>query len=213
MTEYLDSLIERYPCLKETKESISDAYSLLCQSIASNGKLLVCGNGGSSADADHIVGELMKAFCAKRPIPQALRQRLLSIDTDWGGILAEGLEGTIPAINLAQHTALTTAYANDRTPALAFAQQVLGYGQNGDVLLGISTSGNSQNVVFASIVAQAKGMKVISLTGGKPATLDRFSDISIKVPETETYKIQELHLPIYHCLCLMLEATFWPDLK
>ncbi len=213
MNEQLDLLIERYPVLEVSKETILGAYELLYGSVASGGKILVCGNGGSSADADHIVGELMKSFCAERPIPPALGQRLRSIDAELGSLLETGLEGTIPAINLTQHTALTTAYANDRAPALAFAQQVLGYGQENDSLIGISTSGNSENVVLASVVAKAKGMKVVSMTGWEPAKVDQFSDVVIKVPETETFKIQELHLPIYHCLCLMLEAAFWPTPK
>ncbi|MFA6689740.1 MAG: D-sedoheptulose-7-phosphate isomerase [Sphaerochaetaceae bacterium] len=211
MNEYIENLILRFPMLESIEPEISKAYGILLASVSAGGKILVCGNGGSSADADHIVGELMKSFCRKRPIDDALQHRLIAIDAKRGGILAQGLEGTIPAINLTQHTALTTAYSNDRYPALAFSQQLLGYGNPGDTLIALSTSGNSENVILACITAKAKGLRVVALTGASPALLDQYCDVVIKVPETETYKIQELHLPVYHCLCLALEVAFWKN--
>ena len=158
------------------------------------GKLLVAGNGGSAADAEHIVGELMKGFKMPRKPESAF---------------AEKLQGALPAIALDGHPALSTAYMNDCEPLLCFAQQVNGYGKTGDVFLGISTSGNSKNVLFAATTAHAKGLKVIGLTGAKDSKLKDMSDVCIKAPQTETYMIQELHLPIYHYLCLMLEDKFY----
>jgi len=205
----LENLIERYPFLARVKERIWSAYEILLESVENGGKILVCGNGGSSADSDHIVGELMKSFCSKRPLHPDLQEKLRNIEPGLGGKLACNLEETIPAINLTQHIALSTAYSNDKEPALGFAQQIIGYGDNGDTLIAISTSGNSLNVVMAAITAKAKGLKTIALTGANESKLMKYSDICINVPETETYKIQELHLPVYHALCLMLETSFW----
>ncbi len=209
----LDILIERRPELEVLRNNILDAYELLLETVSQNGKILICGNGGSCADSDHIVGELMKSFCAYRPIEEDLCKRLISIDSIDGDRIANGLEGAIPAINLTQHTALSTAYGNDSSAPMVFAQQVYGYGEEGDALIAISTSGNSQNVALAAITAKAKGMKVISLTGNDNSRLTTLSDVCLNVPETETYRIQELHLPIYHTLCLMLETSFWPTNK
>lgn len=209
----LNILINRYPRLEPFYSSIFASYEIIIDALQKGCKILTCGNGGSASDSDHIVGELMKSFCSKRPIEETLKAKLIKIDPTLGKKLGDNLEGAIPAINLTQHTALSSAYSNDNNPSLVFAQQVLGYGNEGDILIGISTSGNSENVILAAIVAKAKGLKVISLSGEKKAKLDEFSDISIKVPETETYKIQELHLPIYHTLCLMLEVTFWSEKK
>jgi D-sedoheptulose 7-phosphate isomerase len=174
----------------------------------SGGKLLVAGNGGIAADAEHIVGELMKRFRIGRKINSEFVNKLLAVDYTKGSKLAHDLEQPLPAIALTQHCALATAISNDLNGEEIFAQQLLGYGNKGDVFLGISTSGNSQNVIYAAIVAKAMDMKVIGLTGigGQLAEL---ADISIQVPLTETYLIQELHLPIYHCLCMMLEERFF----
>lgn len=210
-TQKLENLINRYPTILPMKDVINEAYEIILNSIINGRKILVCGNGGSAADSDHIVGELMKSFCAKRPIDEKLKETLISSSPPYGKKLADNLEGAIPAINLTQHTALSTAYSNDKNPALIFAQQVLGYGNKGDVLIAISTSGNSENVVLAAIVAKAKGMKIVSLTGEGKAKLDDLSDSAIKVPAKETFMIQEYHLPIYHTLCLMLESSLWPD--
>lgn len=207
----LKLLIERYPKLSVCKDDIAVAYELMKSSYESGGKLLVAGNGGSAADAEHIVGELMKGFKKPRKLPQEYAERLISVNSELGKVLADNLQGALPAIALDGHPGLTTAYMNDCEPLLCFAQQVNGYGNEGDVFLGISTSGNSKNVLYAAITAKAKGMKVVGLTGQKESKLSAIADVCIKVPETETYMIQELHLPVYHCLCLMLEENFFEE--
>lgn len=191
------------------KDCIVEAYQILEESYTNDGKLLVAGNGGSAADAEHIVGELMKGFVNPRKLEAEYSDALITVNKELGRVLSENLQGALPAIALDGHLALTTAYLNDCEPLLCFAQQVNGYGRKSDVFLGISTSGNSRNILYAATVAKAKGMKVIGLTGEKDSKLSEISDTCIQVPETETYKIQELHLPVYHCLCLMLEDTFF----
>lgn len=205
----LDNLILRYPALDACRESIQKTYEILVGCYNADGKLLVAGNGGSAADAEHIVGEMMKRGFTRKDISPAYKEALLAADPELGATLAAGLEGSLMAIALDGHISLTTAYMNDCEPLLCFAQQVSGYGRPGDVLLAISTSGNSKNVLYAAVAAKARGMKVIGLTGAKACKLDAYADVCIKVPETETYKIQELHLPVYHCLCLMLEQHFF----
>ena len=209
VNKHLDLLIERYPILESVKCDIAMMYSVIADCYRNGGKLLIAGNGGSAADAEHIVGELMKSFALKRKIENNFAERLISIDPQLGSVLAEHLQGALPAIALDGHISLSTAYMNDCEPLLCFAQQVNGYGKEGDVFLGISTSGNSQNVIYAAIVARAKGMKVIGLTGKTESKLSAFADVCIKAPEKETYKAQELHLPIYHSLCLMIEEEFF----
>ena len=203
------TLTERHPALKCCEESIVKAYLLMEQSYLSQHKLLVAGNGGSAADSEHIVGELMKGFKLPRPIDKTIANNCQTIDPELGKIIATHLQGALPAIALTGHPGLSTAYMNDCVPELVFAQQMLGFGQYGDSFLAISTSGNSKNIIYAAIVAKAKGVKVIGLTGSKESKLSALADICIQVPETETYKIQELHLPVYHCLCLMLEDRFF----
>ena len=205
----LNDLLSRYPLLKVCEERIEKSFLLLKQSYTDGGKLLICGNGGSAADAEHIVGELMKGFKSPRHLDEVSQSRLKNVDNGLGDLLAKNLQGALPAIALDGHPALSTAYMNDCEPLMCFAQQANGYGCKGDVLLGISTSGNSKNVVYAAVTAKAKGMKVIGLTGAKDSKLSDMADVCIRVPETETYKIQELHLPVYHCLCLMLEEEFF----
>lgn len=205
----LNDLVSRHPLLIVCKKDIAKAFALLSESYHNHGKLLICGNGGSASDAEHIVGELMKGFKNPRLLDEESQQKLKDVDKERGSLLAENLQGALPAIALDGHPALTTAYINDCEPLMCFAQQVNGYGREGDVLLGISTSGNSQNVIYAAVTAKAIGMKVIGLTGAKEGKLSELADVCIRVPETETYKIQELHLPIYHCLCLMLEEEFF----
>ena len=207
--QYIDLLILRYPQLIVAKDCIVEAYQILEESYTNDGKLLVAGNGGSAADAEHIVGELMKGFVNPRRLEAEYSDALITVNKELGRVLSENLQGALPAIALDGHLALTTAYLNDCEPLLCFAQQVNGYGRKSDVFLGISTSGNSRNILYAATVAKAKGMKVIGLTGEKDSKLSEISDTCIQVPETETYKIQELHLPVYHCLCLMLEDTFF----
>lgn len=209
LMRHIDLLVERYPSLESAKNDIVAAYLLLEESYENGGKLLVAGNGGSAADAEHIVGELMKGFKLSRKPETDFAKRLVAENQELGSVLAENLQGALPAIALDGHPALSTAYMNDCEPLLCFAQQVNGYGKSGDVFLGISTSGNSKNVLYAATTAHAKGMKVIGLTGAKDSKLKDMSDVCIKAPQTETYMIQELHLPIYHCLCLMLENRFF----
>lgn len=205
----LDDLIERYPVLEEQKENIWQAFKVLEDSFKEGKKLLVAGNGGSAADAEHIVGELMKGFVKKRPLDEEMLMLLNSVDEKEGRLIGEKLQGALPAIALVDHVALSTAFLNDVDPLLSFAQQINGYGNTGDVFLGISTSGNSKNILSACTVAKAKGMKVIGLTGGTGGKLTEKADVTIVVNEKETYKIQELHLPVYHALCLMLEEAFF----
>lgn len=209
MEEQLQILIERYPKLSVCKEDIKKAYELLETAYQNGKKLLVCGNGGSASDSEHIVGELMKEFKLKRKVYGKQAVALKEIDPELGQVLADNLQGALPAISLTGHSSLQTAFMNDVVPELVFAQQVNGYGNVGDVFLGISTSGNSKNVLYAAVNAKAKGLKVIGLTGSKENKLMKYADVCVRVPETETYKIQELHLPVYHCLCLMLEQKFF----
>ena len=207
--KHLDELISRYPCLASCKADIEAAYCLMEKAYVNDKKLLIAGNGGSAADAEHIAGELMKRFKIIRPCPTEFAEKLKSIDPERGENLAKNLERSLMAIPLVAHEALTTAYINDVDALGVFAQQLYGFGREGDVFLGISTSGNSKNVMSATVVARALGIKVIGLTGETGGELAKVSDVCIRVPETETYKIQELHLPVYHCICLMLEDRFF----
>lgn len=207
--KHVDVLIERYAELESQRENIIEAYHILEESYSNGGKLLIAGNGGSAADAEHIVGELMKGFENPRKLKEAEVEKLKHVNGELGEVLGAHLQGGLPAIALDGHFALSTAYMNDCEPLLCFAQQVNGYGREGDVFLGISTSGKSKNVLFAAVTARAKGMKVIGLTGETDSKLKEISDVCIQVPQTETYMVQELHLPVYHCLCLMLEERFF----
>lgn len=209
LVKYGDSLIERYPLLEDCRNDIIASYDILENSYANKHKLLVCGNGGSASDSEHIVGELMKEFKLKRKVNAKQADAMKIIDPELGETLAQHLQGSLPAITLTAHSSLTTAFMNDSEPVLVFAQQVNGYGEKEDVFLGISTSGKSMNVIHAAVTAKSKGLKVIGLTGHKESKLSKLADVCIRVPETETYKIQELHLPIYHCLCMMLEDYFF----
>lgn len=209
--KHINILCKRYPELKNAENDIAAAYQILEKSYKNGGKLLVAGNGGSAADAEHIVGELMKGFKLPRKSQTDFAEKLIRENAELGVVLAENLQGALPAIALDGHPALSTAYMNDCEPLLCFAQQVNGYGKIGDVFLGISTSGNSKNVLYAATTAHAKGMKVIGLTGANSSKLEQMSDVCIKVPQTETYMIQEFHLPVYHCLCLMLEDEFFGE--
>ena len=205
----IDILIERYPQIDKCKKEIEKAYLILKESYANGNKLLIAGNGGSAADSEHIVGELMKGFENPRKLSPEYKEKLMSVNDELGKVLGDNLQMALPAIALDGHVALTTAYMNDCEPLLCFAQQINGYGKEGDVFLGISTSGNSKNVLYAAVVAKAKGMKVVALTGAKESKLSQIADVTIKAPETRTYMVQEYHIPIYHCLCLMLENYFF----
>ncbi|WP_442855595.1 D-sedoheptulose-7-phosphate isomerase [Clostridium sp. Marseille-P2415] len=207
--KYLEELMERYPVLERVKPQIREAYEILAACYESGGKLLIAGNGGSCADAEHIVGELMKGFVKRRAVSADFAKRLMEADPERGKELAEKLQGGLPAIALTGHPGLSTAYLNDVDGEMIYAQQTYGYGRKGDVFLGISTSGNSKNIMYALTAAKAIGMKTIGLTGKDGGLLKRAADVAIVVPETETFKIQELHLPVYHALCLMLEERFF----
>lgn len=211
----IDTLITRYPALAPCAADIRDAAQALITSYRAGGKLLVCGNGGSAADAEHIVGELMKGFLLPRHLGEDLMEKLHeacdATDPKTVDYLMQNLQGALPAIALPSQLAISTAFANDQAPDLTFAQQVLGLGRPADVLLGITTSGNSKNVLYALRVARALGMKTIALTGasGGKCTADGCADITIQAPADETYKIQEYHLPIYHALCIAVEEEFF----
>jgi len=209
--QFEHDLYLRYPQLSACQPEIHKAYLILETCFRSGHKLLTCGNGGSAADSDHIVGELMKGFLKRRPITGALRDNLALMYGSGGSEIADGLQGALPAISLVQHAALITAFANDVAPDMIFAQQTAGYGRAGDVLIAISTSGNSRNVVRAVQVASAIGMSTIGLTGAKGSKLSVLCDAAVCVPEQETFKVQELHLPVYHALCCMLEEEFFTD--
>lgn len=192
-------LYERYPQLKECQADIEKAITMILDTYCRGGKVLVCGNGGSAADSEHIVGELMKGFKSKRTvsdfrIPEALRC---------------GLQGALPAISLPSQCGILSAFVNDVDPEMMYAQLVYGYGKEGDLLIGLSTSGNSKNVVKAVEVAKCLGVKTLSMTGSRESKLSKLSDVTIQVPETETYKIQELHLPVYHHLCAEVEKAMF----
>ncbi|MCB6611497.1 SIS domain-containing protein [[Clostridium] symbiosum] len=206
---YLTELTERYPVLKQVEGDIKALYEIVRESYENGGKLLIAGNGGSCADSEHIVGELMKGFVKKRSVPEEMAQRLKAVDPERGEKLAGSLQQGLAAIALTGHTALSTAFLNDVDGEVIYAQQVYGYGKPGDVLLGITTSGNSENIIYAAVAAKAKGMKVVGLTGRDGGKLKGICDAAVVVPETETFKIQELHLPVYHALCLMLEEHFF----
>lgn len=205
----LNRLFERHPLLYTFKKAIGEAAEMIINCYSNGGKLLVCGNGGSCSDSDHIVGELMKSFESKRPIEKAIEEKLTEVSGERGKYLSQKLESGLPAISLTSQTALITAICNDIDANLIFAQQVIGYGKAKDVLIGLSTSGNSQNVVDACITAKAMDMKVIGLTGMTGGKMKQYCDILLNVPEKRTTYVQELHLPVFHALCLLIENHFY----
>jgi len=205
----LTELLERYPQLIPVKENIGRAADCLINSYRNGGKVLVCGNGGSSSDSDHIVGELMKGFEQKRNLVEKVKKELFHKGGERGKYLAEKLQQGLPAISLSAHSGLISAIANDTDADLIFAQQVIGYGNEGDILLALSTSGNSQNILDAIITAKAKGLTVIGLTGETGGKMSSLCDVLINVPGKSTAQVQELHLPVYHVLCQILETTFF----
>lgn len=209
MKTYLGILFENYPELIKSEKSIKDAINLLIRSYESENKLLIAGNGGSASDAEHIVGELMKSFVLERPLDQTTQSKILEIDHAIGQKLNSSLQSALPAIALTGHSSLTTAFNNDVDSVYSFAQQVLGYGKENDVFLGLSTSGTAENIYAAAVIAKAIGMKVIILTGKKESRLSHLADINIHAPSEETYRVQEFHLPIYHAICLELEEHFY----
>ena len=207
--DYLELLIKRYPALSPVRDSILAAYETMKECYENGGTLLVAGNGGSCADSEHIVGELMKGFVKRRPVSNEFAAALQEADEKRGEELASCLQGGLPAIALTGHAGLATAFLNDVNGEMIYAQQLYGYGKKGDVFIGISTSGNAENVMYAVAVAKASGIKTIGLTGKNGGKMAGACDCSIVVPSDETFKIQELHLPIYHTLCLMLEEHFY----
>jgi D-sedoheptulose 7-phosphate isomerase len=206
---FLEELIQRYPQLEDISYKINEAAERLIRCYQNGNKVLICGNGGSSSDSDHIAGELLKGFEERRPLNDYMKNKLLSVSVKRGQYLAEKLQTGLPAISLSAHSGLVTAVANDTDAHLIYAQQVVGFGNPGDVLLGISTSGNAQNVLDAAITARAVGMSVIGLSGETGGKLKSLCDILINVPEKRTSFVQELHLPVYHTLCMMIENHFF----
>jgi len=206
-----DTLFSNYPQLDDCQGDIISAFELIKECYLSNGLIMTCGNGGSASDAGHIVGELMKGFKLKRPLTAEQEKKLTGFFPEEGKYLSSHLQQAIPAITLTDQTSLSSAFANDVAQDMVFAQQVFGYGKPGDVLIGFSTSGNSPNVVNACKVAKAFGMKTIAMTGDAGGELLKICDITIRVPAHETYRIQEYHLPVYHCICAMLEDYFFYD--
>jgi len=205
----LKDLIIRYPELEQNYNNILDSINIIADCYKNGGKVLVCGNGGSAADSEHIVGELMKGFLLPRKLEVKDQEKIKEIFPEDAEYLIDNLQQALPTISLVSQTALQTAFANDNAPDLSFAQQVLGYGNKNDVLISISTSGNSKNVLYASQIAKCKEMKVVSLTGSKGGILKDLSNVLINVPSDETFIIQEYHLPVYHAICACLENEFF----
>jgi D-sedoheptulose 7-phosphate isomerase len=208
--DYIQQLTGRYPVLLPIAGQLREAAEILINSFQTDGKLLIAGNGGSASDAEHIAGELMKSFVKKRSLDSRFVKNIAELNPEAGSYLAGRLQGGLPVISLTSHTSLITACLNDIDGCSFFAQQVYVYGAGNDVFMGISTSGNSKNIYYAALSAKAKGLKTIALSGGTGGELAKICDVSIIAPEKETYKIQELHLPIYHALCLLIEEHFFP---
>jgi len=207
--QILQEMLNRYSKLSYLEEPIKMAAETIIKTYKNGGKVLVCGNGGSCSDADHIVGELMKSFEGHRPLSGPLQEKLVALSSETGKMLAEKLQQGLPAISLTVHQSLITAIANDISGEVIYAQQVIGWGNSGDVLIGLSTSGNSQNVIDAMIVAKAKGLTTIGMTGETGGKMREWSDILLNVPERRTAYVQELHLPVYHALCMMVEKEMF----
>ena len=205
MNKIFRELIERYPVLQKCENEIYTAYEMTVETYENGGKLLCCGNGGSAADCAHLVGELMKGFLKQRPLSDVEKESF------GNPFVADNLQKGLPAISLTAHSALMTAYSNDAVSQLVFAQQVYAYGKKGDLLFAFSTSGNSENVVYAVEAAKAAGVKSVAVTGEKESKLSSLADLCIRLPETETFKIQELTLPVYHCLAAMVEDKFFEN--
>ena len=207
--DWIKRLLAVYPELVDCEKDIQKAILLLSQCFSAGGKLLVCGNGGSAADSEHIVGELMKGYMSKRLLPETERKKFVTTNEQEELFLADHLQGALPAISLVSQSSLISAFANDVSADLVFAQQVYGYGRPGDVLLGISTSGNAKNVNYALQTARAIGMKTIGLGGPDGGKMENYSDVIIRVPGESTPAIQERHLPVYHTIFAVLEQEFF----
>ena len=207
--DILNEMISRYPALEYCKNDIREACRAVIDCYSNNGKLLLCGNGGSCSDADHIVGELMKSFEKKRPVDKNFKNSLKSVSGERGAFIADRLQNALPAISLNAHAALYSAISNDMDASLVFAQQIAGYGEKDDVLIAMSTSGNSQNIIDAAITSKAKGLTVIGLTGRTGGKMKQYCDIAICVPAASTPEVQEFHLPVYHTICKIVENKFF----
>lgn len=207
----MKNLLERYPSLASCSDEIAQARDMIISSYKNGGKLLLCGNGGSCADCEHIVGELMKGFMLKRPVSEKQRQEMKKNNRNLTDEVVSKLQRALPAVSLPGLTGLNSAFCNDVDPKLIYAQGVMGLGKKDDVLLALSTSGNSENCVAAANVAKALGLKVIALTGQTGGKLKNIADVCVCAPETQTYKVQELHLPIYHYICAAVENEFFGD--
>lgn len=205
----IKELNRRYPLLKT--DMIEESINMIVDCYKKENKLLVCGNGGSASDALHIVGELMKGFLLKRRLDSKKQDKIKELFPDNAEYFIDNLQGALPAISLVSESALLTAFSNDQSSDLCFAQQVLGHGNQGDILIAISTSGNSKNVLYAAQIAKIQGMKIISLTGNNGGKLRNISDITINVPSDETFIIQEYHLPVYHAICASVENELFND--
>jgi len=205
----LDDLLQGNPPLTVCRQDIENAFLILQRAFDAGGKLLVCGNGGSAADSEHIVGELMKGFKLKRSLPKEQRDKLYAAFAEDGQYLAGYLQGALPAVSLVSQSALAYAFINDVAPDMVFAQQVFGYGRPGDVLFGLSTSGSARNVVNAVKVAKAFGLATVGLTGESGGDMCALCDVTVRAPASETYRIQECHLPMYHALCAMVEEEMF----
>lgn len=203
----LETLFDSYPALCGCNADIESALDMIIDCYKNSKKILVCGNGGSAADSEHIVGELMKGFNLKRPVPDELKKKFEAVEN--GAHIAETLQMPLRAISLVSHTGLMSAFANDCDADLIFAQQVLGFGDEDDILIALSTSGNSKNVVYAAETAKVLGLKVLSITGGKESKLSAISDVTIKLTKYTPFEVQELTLPVYHALCAAAEAEFF----
>ncbi len=206
---FLKELIKKYPSLDVCEKDIKKAFDILYECYSNEGKVLVCGNGGSAADSEHIVGELMKGFHLPRKLKD--EDKVAFSQFEGGEKIANGLQKGLSAISLVSHTGLMTAFLNDCDPELLFAQQVYGYMKATDVLIALSTSGNSKNAVNACITAKALKGKTIAITGEKDSMLSEISDVTIKLPSEDTAEIQEYTLPVYHCICAMLEEEFFGE--
>lgn len=205
----MQELLKRYPELEGCAPAIQKVLELMLQTYKKGGKILLCGNGGSCADCEHIVGELMKGFLSKRKMTETDRNRFVNAFGESGDYFADRLQYGIPAVVLTAHSGLISAFANDVSPELVFAQQVWGLGTEQDLLIGLSCSGNSENIIRAMQTARVKNMRVAGLTGEMPCKMDEVADSVAHVPEKETYKVQELHLPVYHYLCAALEKKLF----
>ncbi|MBQ4479986.1 MAG: SIS domain-containing protein [Victivallales bacterium] len=207
----LEILLENYPQLAGCRAEIEQTAKIIIDCQAQGGTLFTCGNGGSCADADHISGELLKGFCRKRPMTSEERAALAAESPEVAELLGTKLQRGLRCISLMNFPGAGSAVRNDLGGDLDVAQVLYALGRPGDVLLGISTSGNAKNVRYAVAVARLKGMKVLGLTGEGGGTLGELADVVVRVPSRETYRIQEYHLPIYHAMCQMVENHFFAE--